>query len=170
MTENSALHALTTIFPQKQFLVLLAWEFMPATENHCGNSSKREHLFPLCYMRGVRFPLFCLLGCPHHKADCFVHIIPKWILHVAVSPFPRMPLFSGVCLCPSKHSFLMPFPFRATTALFAVQASFPALSRPTSIPFFLIRFTFYAEDEGSRLFKNDGTDLPNYMVLHPLEL
>lgn len=77
-------------------------------------------------MKGVRFPIFCLLGCPHHKADCFVHITPKWILHVTVSPFPRMSLFSGVCLCPSKHSFLMPFPFRAITALFAAQASCPA--------------------------------------------
>jgi len=36
--------------------------------------------------------------------------------------------------------------------------------------FFAIRFIFYAEDEGSRLFQNDGTYLPNYMVLHPLEL
>jgi len=109
-------------------------------------------------MKGVRFPIFCLLGCPYHKVDCFVHITPKLILHVAVSPFPRMSLFYGVYLCTSKHSFLMPFPFRAITALFAAQASCSAFS--TSAPFFFpIIFIFYGEDEGSRLFQNDGTYL-----------
>jgi hypothetical protein len=69
-----------------------------------------------------------------------------------------MSLFYGVYLCTSKHSFLMPFPFRAITALFAAQASCSAFS--TSAPFFSpIIFIFYGEDEGSRLFQNDGTYL-----------
>ena len=61
----------------------------------------------------------------------------------------------------------MTFPFWATTALFAAQASCPAFS--TSVLFFPIRFIFDAEDEGSRLLQND-TYLSNYIVMHPLEL
>ena len=104
-------------------------------------------------MKGVRFPIFCLLGVHTIQLTALSTLHQNEYCMLLYLHFPEC-LYFLVCVfapqnIPSSCLFLLgpPLPY--------LQPKLPAL--PFLHLFLFFPIIFYAEDEGSRLFQNDGT-------------